>query len=33
MNATLLILRMRGRGLAAHEAQKLFGWFGGGGIS
>jgi len=33
MNATLLILRMVGLGLAAHGAQKLFGWFGGGGIS
>jgi hypothetical protein len=33
MNATLLILRMVGLGLAAHRVQKLFGWFGGGGIS
>src|SRR4029077_38557 len=33
MNATLLILRMVGLGLAAHGAQKLFGWFGGDGIS
>jgi uncharacterized membrane protein YphA (DoxX/SURF4 family) len=33
MNATLLILRMVGLGLAAHGAQKLSGWFGGGGIS
>ena len=33
MNATVLILRMVGLGLAAHGAQKLFGWFGGGGIS
>jgi uncharacterized membrane protein YphA (DoxX/SURF4 family) len=32
MNAILLILRMVGLGLAAHGAQKLFGWFGGGGI-
>jgi len=33
VNATLLILRMRGLGLAAQGAQKLFDWFGGGGIS
>jgi uncharacterized membrane protein YphA (DoxX/SURF4 family) len=33
MNATLLILRRVGLGLAAHGAQKLFGWFGGGRIS
>jgi putative oxidoreductase len=33
MNATLLILRRVGLGLAGHGAQKLFGWFEGGGIS
>ena len=33
MNAALLILRMvLGLGLASHGSQKLFGWFGGGGI-
>lgn len=33
MNSALFILRMvLGLGLASHGAQKLFGWFGGGGI-
>jgi len=33
MNAILLILRMVGLGLAAHGAQKLFDWFGDGGMA
>jgi putative oxidoreductase len=34
MNAALLILRVVvGLGFASHGAQKLFGWFGGYGIS
>jgi putative oxidoreductase len=34
MNTSLLILRVvLGLGFASHGAQKLFGWFGGGGIS
>lgn len=33
MNVALLILRLvMGLGIAAHGSQKLFGWFGGGGI-
>jgi putative oxidoreductase len=34
MNAAWLILHVvMGRGIAAHGAQKLFGWFGGSGIN
>ena len=34
MNAALLILNVvMGLGIAAHGAQKLFGWFWGGGIN
>jgi putative oxidoreductase len=33
MNAALLPHVVMGLGIAAHGAQKLFGWFGGGGIN